>query len=83
MTNIERNATNVENIIISFREIELDKGKHRKKQNSQFIPINICSCHDVGDLETALDTVQQTKYNSYKSNTINIINSIEEYIKGN
>lgn len=25
----------------------------------------ICSCHDVGDLETALDTVQQTKYNSY------------------
>lgn len=42
-----------------------------------------CSCHDVGDLETALDTVQQTKYNSYKSNTINIINSIEEYIKGN
>ena len=43
----------------------------------------ICSCHDVDDLETALDTVQQTKYNSYKSNTINIINSIEEYIKGN
>lgn len=35
-----------------------------------------CSCHDVGDLETALDTVQQTKYNSYKSNTINIINSM-------
>ena len=57
---------------------------HQLQLIKQFDDLNlICSCHDVGDLETALDTVQQTKYNSYKSNTINIINSIEEYIKGN
>lgn len=53
---------------------------HQLQLIKQFDDLNlICSCHDVGDLETALDTVQQTKYNSYKSNTINIINSIEEY----
>jgi len=57
---------------------------HQLQLIKQFDDLNlICSCQDVGDLETALDTVQQTKYNSYKSNTINIINSIEEYIKGN
>ena len=57
---------------------------HQLQLIKQFDDLNlICACHDVGDLETALDTVQQTKYNSYKSNTINIINSIEEYIKGN
>ena len=57
---------------------------HQLQLIKQFDDLNlICSCYDVGDLETALDTVQQTKYNSYKSNTINIINSIEEYIKGN
>ena len=57
---------------------------HQLQLIKQFDDLNlICSCHDVGDLETALDTVQQTKYSSYKSNTVNIINSIEEYIKGN
>lgn len=34
-------------------------------------------------LEIALDTVRGTKYNSYESNTINIITSIEDYIEGN
>ena len=43
---------------------------HQLQLIKQFDDLNlICSCHDVGDLETALDTVQQTKYNSYKSNT--------------
>ena len=57
---------------------------HQLQLIKQFDDLNlICPCRDTKELETALDTVQRTKYNSYKSNTINIINSIEEYIKGN
>ena len=57
---------------------------HQLQLVQQFDDLNlICPCSDTGKLETALDTVQRTKYNSYKSNTVNIINSIEEYRQGN
>lgn len=57
---------------------------HQLQLIKQFDELNlICPCYDTNKLEIALDIIQQTKYNSYKSNTINIINSIEEYIKGN
>lgn len=57
---------------------------HQLQLIKQFDDLNlICPCYDTNKLEIALDIIQQTKYNSYKSNTINIINSIEEYIKGN
>ena len=50
----------------------------------QFDDLNlICPCHDTNKLEIALDIVRRTKYNDYKSNTRNIISSIEDYIKGN
>ena len=57
---------------------------HQLQLIKQFDELNlICPCYDTNKMEIALDIIQQTKYNSYKSNTINIINSIEEYIKGN
>lgn len=56
---------------------------HQLQLIKQFDVLNlICSCQDTDKLEVALDTVQRTSYNSYKSNTANIISSIEEYIKG-
>lgn len=57
---------------------------HQLQLIKQFDNLNlICSCQDTSELETALKIVNLTKYNNYKSNTINIINSIENYIKGN
>ncbi len=54
---------------------------HQLQLIKQFDDLNlICPCRDTKELETALDTVQRTKYNSYKSNTLNIISSIEEYL---
>ena len=56
---------------------------HQLQLIKQFDELNlICSCQDTDKLEIALDTVRRTSYNSYKSNTFNIISSIEEYIKG-
>lgn len=56
---------------------------HQLQLIKQFDELNlICSCQDTDKLEIALDTVRRTSYNSYKSNTSNIISSIEEYIKG-
>ena len=56
---------------------------HQLQLIKQFDELNlICSCQDTDKLEIALDTVHRTSYNSYKSNTSNIISSIEEYIKG-
>lgn len=56
---------------------------HQLQLIKQFDELNlICSCQDTDKLEVALDTVRRTSYNSYKSNTSNIISSIEEYIKG-
>ena len=55
---------------------------HQLQLVKQFDDLNlICSCHDTNKLETALDTVQRTKYNSYKSNTKTIIDNIEDYIE--
>lgn len=46
---------------------------HQLQLIKQFDDLNlICPCRDTNKLETALDTVQRTKYNSYKSNTLNI-----------
>lgn len=57
---------------------------HQLQLIKQFDDLNlICSCHDTSELESALDTVQKTKYNNYNSNTFNIITSIDDYIKGN
>lgn len=57
---------------------------HQLQLIKQFDELNlICPCLDTNKLEIALDTVRWTKYNSYKSNTINIITSIEDFIKGN
>lgn len=54
---------------------------HQLQLIKQFDDLNlICPCRDTKELETALDTVQRTKYNSYKSNTLNIISSIEDYL---
>ena len=55
---------------------------HQLQLIKQFDDLNlIYSCQDTSKLDVALKTVQLTKYNSYESNTINIINSIENYIK--
>ena len=55
---------------------------HQLQLIKQFDDLNlICSCQDTNELDVALKTAQITKYNSYESNTINIINSIENYIK--
>ena len=57
---------------------------HQLQLITQFDDLNlICPCHDTNKLEIALDIVRRTKYNDYKSNTRNIISSIEDYIKGN
>ncbi|MFR8792693.1 PssE/Cps14G family polysaccharide biosynthesis glycosyltransferase [Gallintestinimicrobium sp.] len=54
---------------------------HQLQLIKQFDDLNlICPCRDTNKLEIALDTVQRTKYNSYKSNTLNIISSIEDYL---
>lgn len=54
---------------------------HQLQLIKQFDDLNlICPCRDTNKLEAALDTVQRTKYNSYKSNTLNIISSIEDYL---
>ena len=54
---------------------------HQLQLIKQFDDLNlICPCRDTKELETALDTVQRTKYNRYKSNTLNIISSIEDYL---
>ena len=57
---------------------------HQLQLIKQFDDLNLISpCHDTNKLEIALDIVRRTKYNDYKSNTRNIISSIEDYIKGN
>lgn len=54
---------------------------HQLQLIKQFDELNlICPCRDTSELEVALDTVKKTEYNIYQSNTINIINSIEDYI---
>ena len=56
---------------------------HQLQLIKQFDDLNlICSCQDTSKLDVALKIAQITKYNRYESNTINIISSFEEYIKG-
>ena len=56
---------------------------HQLQLIKQFDDLNlICSCQDTSKLDVALKIAQITKYNRYESNTINIISSIEDYIKG-
>lgn len=55
---------------------------HQLQLIKQFDDLNlIYSCKATEDLELALNTVRNTKYASYVSNTKNIIDSIEEFIK--
>lgn len=55
---------------------------HQLQLIKQFDDLNlIYSCKATEDLEIALKTVRNTKYASYVSNTKNIIDSIEEFIK--
>ena len=41
----------------------------------------ICECDDVEKIGEALDIVKRSTYKDYVSNTRNIIESIEQYIK--
>ena len=43
----------------------------------------ICACEDCEQLEAALDMVRKTEYESYQSNTEDIINSIRNFIDNN
>ena len=55
---------------------------HQLQLIKQFDDLNlIYSCKATEDLKIALKTVRNTKYASYVSNTKNIIDSIEEFIK--
>lgn len=55
---------------------------HQLQLIKQFDDLNlIYSCKATEDLEVAIKTVRNTKYASYVSNTKNIIDSIEEFIK--
>ena len=55
---------------------------HQLQLIKQFDELNlICTCNDTSELAKALDTVRKTKYSQYKSNTLTIINNIENYIK--
>ena len=54
---------------------------HQVQIIEQFKELNlICECEDL-DLKEALVKVKQTKYASYQSNTMRIIESIEEFIE--
>lgn len=43
----------------------------------------ICACEDCDRLEDALETVKKTKYESYQSNTDDVIDSIIKFIESN
>jgi len=55
---------------------------HQLQLIKQFDDLNlICTCENTTELAKALDIVRQKKYAQYKSNTSNIIENIEQYIK--
>lgn len=55
---------------------------HQLQLIKQFDELNlICSCRDTNKLEEALDIVKHTQYANYESNTKNILDSIENFIK--
>lgn len=57
---------------------------HQLQLVGQFRDLNIiCECQDCNELGTILNKVKNIEFNTYESNTIAIIESIEKYIKGN
>ena len=55
---------------------------HQLQLVGQFKELDlICECDDTNDLADAIEKVKYTKYAVYKSNTEQILNSIEKYIK--
>ena len=56
---------------------------HQIQLISQFKNLElICECRNCDDIWKAIEKVKKTKYKSYTSNTDRIIESIEEFIKG-
>ena len=55
---------------------------HQLQLVGQFKELDlICECDDTNELADAIEKVKYTKYAVYKSNTEQILNSIEKYIK--
>ncbi len=55
---------------------------HQLQLVEQFKDLNlICACKNVDKLDEAVKIVQRTKYSCYQSNTFNIIQNIDNYIK--
>lgn len=55
---------------------------HQLQLVGQFKELDlICECDDVDKISDALDVVKRSTYKDYVSNTRNIIESIEQYIK--
>lgn len=55
---------------------------HQVQLLTEFEEMNIIEvCHDLGCLDELIKTVRQKTYQSYVSNTKNIIDSIEKYIR--
>lgn len=56
---------------------------HQLQLVAQFRELNlIYGCEDCSEIEKALEYIKTAEFNSYKSNTATIINSIEEFIDG-
>ena len=56
---------------------------HQLQLIGQFRELNmICECLDCADLWEAIETVKQTEYQEYKSNTARFIESITSFIEG-
>ncbi len=55
---------------------------HQLQLVGQFKELNlICECQDTSRLSEALKMVRNTEYNTYKSNTENIIRSLEGFLE--
>lgn len=55
---------------------------HQLQLIGQFTDLNlICECHDCDKLFEAVETVKNTTYNEYQSNTQTIIDSLKEFIE--
>lgn len=56
---------------------------HQLQIIEQFSGMNlICPCIDVDKIEEALTEIKNHEYDSYKSNTKNIIDNIDKYLSG-
>ena len=55
---------------------------HQLQLVEQFTDLNlICECQNCDQIWQAVETVKYTEYNSYQSNTLRIVNSLEEFIE--